>query len=799
MIRLPRFASRRLAVLVALVSSVSLESAATARDGVADYGKVELIRDRWGTPHVFAATDAGAFYGLGQATAEDRGFQMHYALRVIQGRLAEVVGDVQKTRRRDTSIDSDRKMRTFGFHRVAKKRARELDAESRALLDAYCRGVNDWFRDHRDDRPELFARLGLEIEPWTPADCIASWWHIAQFFGTDGTRDLLAWRRATGDGPRPPGNTRPPDATDATAVVQESDVDASWVREVRAFAVKHGIIEATPKTPGEPGPKFSHAWVVGRDRTTTGSAVLVSDPQTIVGNPSLFYEFHIRGKTFDARGIGVAGSPIVLIGWNRRVAWGMTALGADQADLFRLETDRAHPGKYRSDGEWRDMRTLREEIRVKGGRPRRLDVRLTHLGPVVTEFCFARPGDPQVALRRVPLCDTGRHTFSASLAMLRSRNVREFLAALDGWRFPSANVVFGDAAGDIGYSVVGAMPVRSALALQAGRDAHDGSAAKFGWQRFVPQRLLPHVMNPAAGAILSANHRPVASFYPIPIGIVTGAGGDTIRSWRLRELLAAKKKFTPRDVLDVHFDSVNPVRREVVRLGFHLLDTLKRNLSLDAIAALAHLEKWYESGASVDLNQPGAALALEMDTSFRFVNTPLTERHGGGLSGLASFLTDTAARIVKDPKAPLDTIEEEFVDNALAQAWRRANQLWGPDVERWDERARARVRQRKLGYYASLDGFGSLDPSRDVQVPGLGCVDGNTIRSQGAQAYTQWVPLHDIDTAQSLLPIGASERIDDPSRLSSYADWEKGVLHPAPLSRTAVEKIARSRRVVSSP
>ena len=106
------------------------------------------------------------------------------------------------------------------------------------------------------------------------------------------------------------------------------------------YAREHGLAAAAATASG---PKFSHAWVVGGKRTTTGSSVLVSDPQTPVRNPSLFYEFHVQGKTFNARGIGVPGSPIILIGFTDQVAWGVTALGADQADLFLLETDPASP------------------------------------------------------------------------------------------------------------------------------------------------------------------------------------------------------------------------------------------------------------------------------------------------------------------------------------------------------------------------------------------------------------------------------------------------------------------------
>ena len=80
-----------------------------------DPSSIEIIRDTWGIPHVFAQTDAGALYGLGYATAEDRGVQMVYSSRVIQGRLAEVIGDVKKGRRDETSVSNDRKMLNFGF------------------------------------------------------------------------------------------------------------------------------------------------------------------------------------------------------------------------------------------------------------------------------------------------------------------------------------------------------------------------------------------------------------------------------------------------------------------------------------------------------------------------------------------------------------------------------------------------------------------------------------------------------------------------------------------------------------
>lgn len=241
----------------------------------------------------------------------------------------------------------------------------------------------------------------------------------------------------------------PPD--DEAAIVKRADVDEAWVEALHSFLESQGYTAARRRKDGDEVPKFSHAWVVGRERSTTGAAILVSDPQTPVTNPSLFHEFHIKGRSFNARGIGVPGSPILLIGFTDRVAWGVTALGADQADLFRLKTDPAHPGKYWFDGAWRSFRTRTETIRVKGEDPREIEIRESHLGPVVNEFAFARPGEGPVALKRIPLCEKDRETIQGAIAMLRAADAREFGRALAGWRFPSVNMLFGDHRGEIGY------------------------------------------------------------------------------------------------------------------------------------------------------------------------------------------------------------------------------------------------------------------------------------------------------------------------------------------------------------
>ena len=229
-----------------------------------------MIRDTWGIPHVFSDTDAGAMYGLGYATADQRGFQMTYGLRIVQGRLAEIVGERQRGNRTETALDNDRKMRTFGWARAAERTAANLDAATRKLLEAYCAGVNDSFTAQKSSGKlhPLFEKLDVTPETWTPEDCLLSWWHLAQFFATDGTRDLMVARNRTNPRPGQPQPFKPAPLwfDDATAVVQRDDVADDWVRRVEQFRSVRGWVNRCQRS------QSSHAWVVGRRRQQSSGA-----------------------------------------------------------------------------------------------------------------------------------------------------------------------------------------------------------------------------------------------------------------------------------------------------------------------------------------------------------------------------------------------------------------------------------------------------------------------------------------------------------------------------------------------
>jgi penicillin amidase len=151
----------------------------------------EVLRDRHGIPHIYAASLEDAHFALGFVHAQDRLWQMEMNRRVGSGRLAEVLGP--------GALETDRFMRTLGLRRVAEANLRGYDAETRRLLDAYAAGVNAFLAD-RPVLPPEFWLLGLvgdtRPEPWTPVDSIVWTKVMAWDLAANWRSELLRMRLA---------------------------------------------------------------------------------------------------------------------------------------------------------------------------------------------------------------------------------------------------------------------------------------------------------------------------------------------------------------------------------------------------------------------------------------------------------------------------------------------------------------------------------------------------------------------------------------------------------------------------
>jgi acyl-homoserine lactone acylase PvdQ len=189
----------------------------------------------------------------------------------------------------------------------------------------------------------------------------------------------------------------------------------------------------------------------------------------------------------------------------------------------------------------------------------------------------------------------------------------------------------------------------------------------------------------------------------------------------------------------------------------------------------------------------GTALASNINTMFRILSTELALDYGGGQTGLCRFLSSATKRLKQNSDAKLNPQEVQYIDSILAEAWKTTMQQFGRDPAQWITRHQQSIIRQKLGFYQSLDGFGTLDQQYDIDKPLLYCTDGNTILSQQSQSYTQFVPMNDPDRARTILPIGQSEIPDSSGYAHLKDDWAQGKLHPAPLTREAVDKIVKYR------
>jgi penicillin amidase len=733
-------------------------------------GQVEVLRDRWGVPHVFAAREADGFFGLGYASAEDRLLQMELLRRRATGRLAEVFGPKW--------VESDRKFRLAGIGAHCADAFANLPAEMQEYLRAYAAGVNAFAQAHPERVRKRFAPLGTTPEPWTPSDCLAAWMGMAELFDRwvkeEAVDHYYEFQRLVADvGEAEALKRRGMVLDDAGAVVPEAEMakDKEVYARLKARKPVPGF-ELRP-TPDEPV-RFSHAWAVDGTRSTTGKPLLESDPQTSVNNPPLFYEFHLAAGRYDVRGLGPTGCPALLIGWNRQVAWGATALGGGCTVTF-LDRLSADARGYQFRGQTIPFACRFERIDVKGGEPVVQEVLTSRHGFVFNALARQnRSGQAYVShFRQVQ--DRGT-SVRALLLWMRAASWTEFRAAMEHYYSPGLHLVYADAAGNIAYQTLVHVPrtkrtPRLALEGWTGEDEVTGR---------IPLAELPHMLNPEAHFISHANNLPVGSWYPYDLGLAKGGIGDSVRSLRLRQLLTGSRKFSVEDFeAVVHRDNVNPAVSALLPLARKVVeeDKVTDRAVRDVLKAVQDWDLRYDAS---DRAYP-AAVALAEAGVPAYRRSGLQDRLGGGEAGVCHLARLLSERFTRDGATPRDPAVRAYLVNWLRLAAEGAQAGPVPEVHAMPYQAGGPL------------GFPSLDPKRDLVSPPLTCGLIGTIWSQRGNSYTQIVDLADVDNSRSVLPPGISEDPESPFHANQIPLWVKGMTHPAPLSRPKVEAVAVSR------
>ncbi len=516
---------------------------------------VEVIRDQWGVPHIFAASEVDAAAALGWVHAEDRMAQMEAMRRTGSGRLAEVIGP--------TALPSDRWMRTLGLYDLAQRQYPRLSEQTRAVLEAYARGVNAWLNGRAGALPPEYTLLGVGPEPWTVADSLVWLKLMALRLSVDQRDELLRARLARRLTPEQLAALWPEDADTPTTI---SSKDLKALLDDRMLA---GTLAAMPDADGA-SRGASNVWVVSDARTNTGGAILANDPHLPFALPGPWYLVHIETPEGTLAGATSPGFPGLVFGHNGTVAWGLTTSNIDAEDIFVERIDVNDPGHYLTPDGPQPFAAREEHIAVRGQNPEILPVRVTRHGPVISDLAGlpdavgASTGAPAssavvLALATTALIEDDR-TADALLDLARARSADDVLAAAATATAPQQNLFYADGDGHIGFVSAGRIPIRPEgtgwLPVEGWTGDHD-------WQGFMPFPAQPQLLDPPSGLIINANNRPAPADWPYPI---IGAWDAGFRAARLRDVLTATKPQTIASSAALQQDTVSMMARRLLPL-----------------------------------------------------------------------------------------------------------------------------------------------------------------------------------------------------------------------------------------
>ena len=510
-------------------------------------GSVEVVRDTWGVPHIYAQTTSDLFFAQGYVMAQDRLWQMEMWRRAAEGRLAEVLGPA--------ALALDRQARLLKYRGPLDQR--ELGSyhpHGREIMSAFVSGVNAFIATHADNLPVEFVLTGITPQPWTIETLLLRPTSLA-----DAIAELQLARSVAQLGAEEANRRRNPDPWDPLDVPKGLDVSIigdEVIAATRAGATPKPEIQPPYRSsahviPGniddgsvkEPG---SNNWVMSGAFTDTGKPVVANDPHREVTNPSLRYIVHLSAPGWNVVGAGEPPFLGVAIGHNDRIAWGLTIVGTDQQDVYVEELNPANENEVKWNGTWEPLRVIREEIQVKGQAAEPVEIKTSRHGPV---FFVDRARSRAYAVRSA-LLEPGTAPYLANLRLAQVANCRDFLAAAMFWKYPTENLICGDVDGNISWQASALTPSRRGW---TGRLPVPGTG-EYEWDGF--RTDLPREINPARGFIATANHNIQPKGYAPPI-MFKSADTRFERITRLLQMIQPGRKYTIADHQRMQHDALS--------------------------------------------------------------------------------------------------------------------------------------------------------------------------------------------------------------------------------------------------
>lgn len=504
---------------------------------------VEVVRDRHAIPHIYADSFEDAAFAMGFVHAQDRLWQMEMNRRIGAGRLSEVLGQ--------PTVDFDRFLRMLGLYRHAEAGFAKLSPETKRVYSAYAAGVNAYLEQRTGPLPPEFLILGVEPEPWSPADSLVFLKVMALNLSGNWSRELTRLR-----------------LTKRLTAAQIEDFYPSYGSEMpHGVLANYGfadlidtaaldrMIEALPAPPAEG--IGSNNWVVDGQRTKSGKPLLANDPHLGLTAPAIWYFAHMSWGNRNLIGASLPGVPLIILGRSDRMAWGFTNGQPDVQDLYIEKVDPTDSNRYLTPSGTEPFKTRREVIKVKDQDDIELIVRETRHGPVLSDVHRGAqstlPDGHVLALAWTALSDDDL-TPQAGVRLSQVDDWDGFVDALRDYHVPQQNIVYADVDGNVGYYAPARVPVRDPENPIQGYMPQPGWDPLYDWRGTIPFEELPQAFNPDGGMIATANHRNVAVDYPHHLTFDWAAG---YRARRINGLLSETSAHSAESFQSMQADTVS--------------------------------------------------------------------------------------------------------------------------------------------------------------------------------------------------------------------------------------------------
>lgn len=506
---------------------------------------VRIERDALGVPTIRGADRFDVAYATGFAHAQDRFFQMDLLRRRSAGELAEVFGE--------RSLAEDRAVRPHRFRVQARELLEASKPRARRLVESYSLGVNAGLAA-LPEPPFEHALLGVDVRPWSPEDTVLVLLTLfLQLEDVHGTFEDMVTLFHEQLPPQlfefllPLGTTWDSpmvgDGIEPTPIPAPEDFSFRKLGRTSLLSLPPPLSEQPPRHSAA-----SNAWAVAGEQTVRGGAFLVNDLHQDLRVPNVWYRASLvwtgDGGETRVTGATLPGLPLIIVGSNGHVAWGVTANRADTSDRILLETDVGSEDTYATPEGPRRFERFEETLAVRGREPEALEVLRTVWGPVVERDARGR----LQAVRSV-VHEPGGVDFEI-VRLETARTVDEAMDIAQTSGAPMVNFLVADSSGDVGWTVLGRLPTRVGFTGRFATSWADGSRR---WNGLLPPEEVPRIVAPESGRVWSGNQRVVDGEDLREMG--WGNYGMGARARQIHNGLTALDAATREDMWNLLFDN----------------------------------------------------------------------------------------------------------------------------------------------------------------------------------------------------------------------------------------------------